>query len=101
MNKRAAKELADRLDGGRFAHRAALRRHWAGIAPIHAASASDLVLRNVNTGAFEVYDVGAASSGAVGLDWRLGDFAADPPTDDSGNVGHFGGKRQNTRSCVL
>ena len=74
MNKRPVKELADRLDGGRFAHRAALRRHWAGIAPIHAASASDLVLRNVNTGAFEVYDVGATSLGAVGLDWRLGGF---------------------------
>jgi hypothetical protein len=29
----------------------------AGIAPIHAAGASDLVLRNVNTGAFEVYDI--------------------------------------------
>jgi hypothetical protein len=34
-------------------------RDWqfAGMAPIHSASASDLVLRNVNTGAFEVYDV--------------------------------------------
>jgi hypothetical protein len=48
------------------------------IGPIHAPGASDLVLRNVNTGAFEVYDiagntlVGAASLGAVGLDCRLG-----------------------------
>ena len=48
--------------------------------------ASDLVLRNKNTGAFEVYDiagnslVGAASLGAVGLDWQLGGFAANPPT---------------------
>jgi len=33
--------------------------HWAGIAPIHAASASELVLRNVNTCAFEVYDIGS------------------------------------------
>jgi hypothetical protein len=54
--------------------------------PIHAAGASDLVLRNVNTGQFEVYDiagntlVGAASLGAVGLDWQLGGFAADPPS---------------------
>jgi hypothetical protein len=45
-----------------------------------------LVLRNVNTGAFEVYDIannqitGAAPLGAVGLDWQLGGFAADPPS---------------------
>jgi len=44
-----------------------------------------MVLRNVNTGAFEVYDIannqltGAASLGQVGLDWQLGGFAADPP----------------------
>jgi hypothetical protein len=44
------------------------------------------VLHNVNSGAFEVYDiagntlVGAASLGAVGLDWQLGGFAVDPPT---------------------
>jgi hypothetical protein len=44
------------------------------------------VLRNVNTGQFEVYDiagntlVGAASLGTVGLDWQLGGFAVDPPT---------------------
>jgi hypothetical protein len=50
-----------------------------------------MVLRNVNTGAFEVYDIannqitGAASLGAVGLDWRLGGFAADPPTASMGN----------------
>jgi len=58
----------------------------AGIAPVHSAGSSDLVLRNVNTGAFEVYGiagntlVGAASLGQVGLDWRFGGFAADPPT---------------------
>jgi len=46
-------------------------------------------LHNVNSGAFEVYDiagntlVGAASLGAVGLDWQLGGFAVDPPTDDA------------------
>jgi len=55
----------------------------AGIAPIHATGASDLVLRNVNTGAFEVYDItnnqltGAAPLGQVGPDWQLGGFAAD------------------------
>jgi hypothetical protein len=44
------------------------------------------VLRNINSGAFEVYDiagntlVGAASLGQVGLDWQLGGFAVDPPS---------------------
>ena len=44
------------------------------------------MLRNKNTGAFEVYNIannqltGAAPLGAVGLDWQLGGFAADPPT---------------------
>jgi hypothetical protein len=53
---------------------------------VHAPGTSDLVLRNVNSGAFEVYDiagntlVGAASLGTVGLDWQLGGFAVDPPT---------------------
>ena len=42
------------------------------------------MLRNVNSGAFEVYDIannqliGAASLGAVGLDWQLDGFAAEP-----------------------
>ena len=58
----------------------------AGIAPVHSAGSADLVLRNVNTGAFEVYGiagntlVGAASLGQIGLDWQFGGFAADPPT---------------------
>jgi hypothetical protein len=49
---------------------------------VHAAGASDLVLRNVNTGAFEGYDIannqltGPATLGQVGLDWQL---AASPP----------------------
>jgi hypothetical protein len=66
---------------------------FAGIAPIHASGASDLVLRNVNTGAFEVYDIannqitGAASLGSVGLDWQLGGFAADPPSGSMGSSG--------------
>jgi hypothetical protein len=50
----------------------------AGIAPVHSAGSSDLVLRNVNTGAFEVY--GIAGNTLVGLDWQFGGFAADPPT---------------------
>ena len=54
--------------------------------PVHGPGASDLVLRNVNTGQFEVYDIannqitGAARLGTVGLDWQLGGFAVDPPT---------------------
>jgi hypothetical protein len=53
---------------------------------VHAAGASDLVLRNVTTGAFEVYDIAnnaltnAAPLGQVGLDWQLGGLAVDPPT---------------------
>jgi hypothetical protein len=42
-------------------------------------------LRNVNTGAFQVYNIannqltGSASLGSVGLDWQLGGFAATGP----------------------
>ena len=49
-------------------------------------SASDMILRNKNTGEFFVYDIvnnqitTANGLGAVGLDWSLGGFAADPPT---------------------
>jgi hypothetical protein len=49
------------------------------------------VLRNINTGAFQVYNIasnqitGAALLGAVGLDWQLGGFAADPPTGSMGS----------------
>ena len=62
------------------------------MAPIHAPGASDLVLRNANTGAFEVYDIannqiiGAASLGQVGLDWQLGGFAASAPTASPASV---------------
>jgi hypothetical protein len=50
-----------------------------------------LVLRNVNTGAFQVYNIannqltGSASLGAVGLDWQLSGFAADPPSGSTGD----------------
>src|SRR5262249_41228241 len=77
----------NQLTGAAFIGTVGLDWGFAGIAPVHAAGASDLVLRNFSsTGAFEVYDiagntlVGAASLGTVGLDWRLGGFAADPPT---------------------
>ena len=64
---------------------------FAGVAPVSGAGRSDLVLRNVNTGQFEVYDIAnnmitsAASLGAVGLDWQLGGFAVDPPTASMGD----------------
>jgi hypothetical protein len=54
---------------------------FAGVAQVNIAGASDLVLRNVNAGAFQVYNIannqltGSASVGAVGLDWQLGGFA--------------------------
>ena len=42
----------------------------AGIAPIHAAGASDLVLRNIDTGAFEVYDIANNQlTGAASTTW--------------------------------
>jgi len=52
----------------------------SGIAPIHASGASDLVLRDVNSGAFEVNDIAnnalasAYSMGAVGLEWQVAGF---------------------------
>ena len=51
------------------------------------------MLRNANTGVFEVYDIannqltGAASLCSVGLDWQLGGFAAHPPAGSMGNSG--------------
>jgi hypothetical protein len=45
-----------------------------------------MVLRNKNTGEFEVYDIvnnqitKANSLGTIGLDWSVGGFAVDPPT---------------------
>ena len=54
---------------------------FAGVAPVRDATSSDLVLRNVNTGAFQVYNIannhftGSAPLGQVGSDWQLGGFA--------------------------
>jgi hypothetical protein len=51
-----------------------------------------MVLRNVNTGAFQAYNIannqltGSASLGAVGLEWQLGGLAADPPTGSMGGA---------------
>jgi hypothetical protein len=52
-----------------------------------------MVLRNTNTGAFEVYDIsnnqltGAASLGQVGNEFQLGGFAVDPPTASTASMG--------------
>jgi hypothetical protein len=49
------------------------------------SGASDLVLRKVSTGQFQVYNIannqimGAAPLGTVGLEWQLGGSGADPP----------------------
>jgi hypothetical protein len=43
----------NQLTGAAFIGTVGLDWQFAGIAPIHAPGASDLVLRNVNTGAFE------------------------------------------------
>jgi hypothetical protein len=53
-------------------------------------------LRNVNTGAFQVYNIannqltGSASLGLAGLDWQLGGFAGDPPASAMGNASDLG-----------
>jgi hypothetical protein len=93
----------NQITGAAFIGTVGLDWQFAGIAPIHAPGASDLVLRNVNTGAFEVYDIannrltGSASLGAVGLDWQLGGFAADPPT---GSMGSSDGQPGSTSQLV-
>jgi hypothetical protein len=79
------------ITGAAFLGTVGLEWQFAGVAPVHGAGTSDLVLRNVNTGAFEVYDIannqitGAALLGAVGLDWQLGGFADHPPTGSMGS----------------
>jgi DNA-binding beta-propeller fold protein YncE len=52
-----------------------------------------MVLRNVNSGAFEVYDIannaltGATSLGSVGLDWQVAGIAPDPSGTAAGAAG--------------
>ena len=54
---------------------------WACRMGLQSADASDLVVRNVNTGAFQVYNIannqlmGSAPLGQVGSEWQLGGFA--------------------------
>jgi hypothetical protein len=81
----------NQITGPFFLGNIGLDWQYAGVAPIHGPGTSDLVLRNVNTGAFQVYNiagntlVGSASLGAAGLDWQLGGFAADPPSGAMGS----------------
>src|SRR5262249_60898278 len=62
----------NQLTGAPFIGTVGLDWQFAGIAPIHAPGASDLVLRNVNSGAF------------VGLDCQLGGFGGDAPARSIG-----------------
>jgi len=82
----------NQLTGAAFIGTVGLDWQFAGITPANGAGTSDLVLRNVNSGAFEVYDIannqiiGTAGLGQVGPDgWQLGGFGIDPPTGATGS----------------
>jgi hypothetical protein len=51
-----------------------------------------MLLRNSNTGAFEVYDISnnqitaAAGMGQVGMEWQVAGITADPPTGSSASL---------------
>jgi hypothetical protein len=51
-----------------------------------------MMLRNKNTGQFELYDIvnnqitSASNVGSVGLDFQVGGFVADPPTGSMGSA---------------
>ena len=57
----------------------------AGFGPINGVGTSDMLMRNTNTGAFEIYDItgnqltSAAPMGQVGLEWSVAGIASDPP----------------------
>ena len=56
-----------------------------GFGPINGAGASDMLMRDTNNGAFEIYDISnnqitaAAPMGQVGMEWSVAGLAADPP----------------------
>ena len=58
-----------------------------GFGPMGGAGPSDMLMRNTNTGAFEVYDIvnnqitTAASMGQVGLEWSVAGIVAIRPAD--------------------
>jgi hypothetical protein len=84
---------SNQITGASFLGSVGLDWQFAGVAPVHAAGASDLVLRNVNSGALQVYNIalnslmGSASLGAAGLDWQVGGFAPSSPTGSPGDSG--------------
>src|SRR5262249_3573754 len=57
------------------------------------ANETDMMMRNTNTGALEVYDIannalaGAYSAGAVGLNWEVGGVAPDSLTGSTASNG--------------
>jgi hypothetical protein len=85
----------NQLAGAAFNGTVGLEWQFAGIAPIHAAGASDLVLRNVNTGAFEVYDIANNQlTGAAPFLWIISGRLEGPsryilPTGSPGTPGAF------------
>ena len=58
----------------------------AGFGPINGAGTSDMLMRNTNTGAFELYDISnntitaAEPMGQVGLEWSVAGIAAATPS---------------------
>src|SRR5262249_32868611 len=80
------------LVGSAFLGTVGLDWQFAGVAPVHGPGKSDLVLRNVISGAFQVYNIannqitGSASLGQVGLDWQLGGLTANPPAGANANA---------------
>src|SRR6516165_10163403 len=65
----------------------------AGFADFNGDGSTDMMLRNRNTGQFELYDIvnnqitTANSLGAVGLNFQVGGFAANPATASTGGAG--------------
>jgi hypothetical protein len=63
-----------------------------------------MLMRNSNTGAFEVYDISnnavtsAASMGQVSLEWQVGSIANDPPAASLRRFDHSASCRRWRRS---
>ena len=64
----------------------------AGFGPINGAGASDMLMRNNNTGAFELHDIShntitsAGPMGQVGLEWSVAGIAALSPSSASAQL---------------
>jgi len=67
-----------------------------GLRPDGRANETDMIMRNSNTGALEVYDIannalaGAYSMGAVGLNWEGGGIAPDALNASTASMGASG-----------